>query len=134
MNITNNPETNKLFAELAACGAEDTIFNDCIESTLGLDAEHYGDNRSDRTEIAAIAKRLHSEEAPTAHQLEKAERAKRAEQYRKQYEQQRADGVDADDCKILDWDADERLLNNKQLAFCGYAVRAGFMDQDWSEE
>ena len=118
MNVTNNPETNKLFAELASCGFE--IMNDKIESTLGIDVATYGDNRTDRTSLDGIANRVEKENAPTQHQLDKAARAKRVAAYSAQYA---ADGH-------FDYDVNERRLNGKMIDFCGHAVRAGFMDAD----
>ena len=118
MNITNNPETNKLFAELAACGFE--IMNNKIESTLDLDAKEYGDNRTDRTSLDGIANRVERENAPTQHELDKAAKAERIAVYAAQI----ADGGE------IEYDVDERRLNNNMIQFCGHAVRAGFMDAD----
>ena len=118
MNVTNNPETNELFRELADCGFE--IMNCKIESTLGLDAEKYGDNRTDRTSLDGIANRVERENAPSQHQLDKAAKADRIAVYAAQI----AAGGE------IEYDVDERRLNNAQIQFCGHAVRAGFMDAD----
>ena len=118
MNVTNNPETNELFRELADCGFE--IMNCKIESTLDLDAEKYGDNRTDRTSLDGIANRVERENAPTQHQLDKAAKADRIAVYAAQI----AAGGE------IEYDVDERRLNNAQIQFCGHAVRAGFMDAD----
>lgn len=126
---TGNPETDALFVELR----EDTLAN----FTLPNDLLHDGlaDKRTARcksannrvTSLAFALKRYEEQNdtTPSAHEIEKAEKLRRITAMRARLESQ---GEESEP-ELCD-EIDEDLLYRKQLAFCAYAVRAGWMRFD----
>ena len=119
---TNNPETNALFAEYAKAIRESfDLDNDTIPA-------EYRDNRSKRTSLDFIERRhkkLNS--GPTAHEIEKAEKARRVEQYAAQLEMRDVPGSEPELVTPFEYDVDEDKQYRAELQFCAGAVRAGWM-------
>lgn len=70
--------------------------------------------------LANLEKLCTKRDTPSAHQIEKAEKARRVEAYRAQLESGDS----------FTYDEDERLLNEKIVKFCARAVQVGMMELD----
>ena len=106
MNVTNNPETNKLFAELAACGFD-------IDNEKIVNKNYAHESGEQRTDLDWIIGKLNSEaDTMTEHQKEKAAKAARIALYAAQIEAGQ---------EQIDYDVDEQRQYAAELRFAKYA-------------
>lgn len=126
-NPTCNPETNKMFAELAQAVRESFDYPNAMIQNPNL-----RDDRSKTTSLQYIHKHYEAEfERETEHAKLKAEKARRVAAYAAQLEIDPNDPNEA--VTPFEYEVDERKLNNKQLDFCAAAVGAGWMEFDDEE-
>jgi hypothetical protein len=119
---TGNPETDHLFVELANEIAE------CLDIPNACLPKGFQDSRSKRISLKALKSKSAKADVKNSHKRLKAEKARRVAVLAAQ----NAAGQE------LAYDINERLLNNRELAFCATMIRAGIMepitDEDFADE
>jgi len=108
----------------------DAITDDMCEIANDSITPQFSDDRSDTTSFEHINGVYDRDVAPSQHDAIKAEKARRADLYRKQVEIQLANGVDVQDVEITYTDIDGHGQYNAELTFVGAMVQAGVIDAD----
>ena len=123
---TGNCETDKLFVLLSRAVREGfDIPNDiCPADLIDRRTEKNNDPRQRRTSLAFAVRKSNEKWEPkvSQHELDKAEKARRIANYRKQWE--------ANPEAELVYDADELRLNTMQIAFCKAALSSRMMSPE----
>jgi hypothetical protein len=119
--VTCNPETNALFAQL------DQDIAECFlvpNSKIGAD---FQDKRGDFTSLKSVeSKATRAVKRESKYRALKNEKTKRVAELRAQWE--------ANPDQPLQYRENERMLNNKMIAFCSAAVKSGFMSFEDEDE
>jgi hypothetical protein len=115
---TGNPETDHLFIELANEIAE------CLDVANSSLPEGFQDTRSKRTSLKSLKTKCVKIAKKDGHKRLKAEKARRVALMRAQNERG----------EELSYDVNERMLNNREIAFCAAAIRGGYMEPIDSDE
>ena len=101
----DNPETNALFVELAACG-----FSMDNNKIVNQEYANKSAGPNSRTDLNYIINKLEREaETQSEFEKEKEAKAERVQKYTKQWETGQS---------VLDYDADALNLYKKQIRFC----------------
>ena len=124
---TNNPETNKLFAELGQAVRDGfEVPNECLP-------KRFRDERGDAVSLSALERKMKKDQRiQSEHDRIKAEKARRVEQYAAQLVMEPSCNGEPELIQAFEYDVDEDRQYMNELKFCEKMVAVGIMsDEDF---